>query len=421
MKTTFDHTRYKKNKTSKKLNQRIFEERREQADWHKPILLQIGSRKLSLLEAKDNTEMMLRAEMHNRSMALTEKIINDDLDYTRLTITFATKNRLEHNFYGSEKTADDFLHKQNDSISHFIESIYRRYKKATGEELMYKYNIEVQLKSGVNLHAHIIFYHPKDTRKTIALCEIISQLRYAIKNKKIKKKKKTVDILGVGRLYLQMHIYHQDEICEYFGLSGEREIYTEMKMCRDADATAANYASLDFNKGKHHNFIAGSWVWFSFLDTDDMAQMHAEQDQYDNKSQLAHTPTELYRHISHDTKALMQTDGKDATKTKMNAQEIVKQINYNDWCKNYVNNAILEDLGIRRIRTSNNLLFPIDTYRRCRRQLLSHDERYESIYYATKLHENREITIEKNLLFTSILDTASGEVIAQCNKAQRGK
>jgi DNA-directed RNA polymerase subunit N (RpoN/RPB10) len=117
----------------------------------------------------------------------------------------------------------------------------------------------------------------------------------------------------------------------------------------------------------------------------------------------------------------MQTDGKDATKTKMNAQEIVKQINYNDWCKNYVNNAILEDLGIRRIRTSNNLLFPIDTYRRCRRQLLSHDERYESIYYATKLHENREITIEKNLLFTSILDTASGEVIAQCNKAQRGK
>ena len=78
MKTTFDHTRYKINKTSKKLNQRIFEERREQADWYEPVLLQIGNKKLSPLEAKDNTEMMFRAEMHNRSMALTEKIINDE-------------------------------------------------------------------------------------------------------------------------------------------------------------------------------------------------------------------------------------------------------------------------------------------------------------------------------------------------------
>ncbi len=192
-----------------------------------------------------------------------------------------------------------------------------------------------------------------------------------------------------------------------------------MNMRRPADSKAINYASLDFNRDEHRNFITGSWVWFSFLDTDDMAQMHAEQDQYDNKSQLAHTPTELFRHIDHDTKALMQAGGESAT--KMTAGKIVQQINYNDWCKNYVNNAILEDLGIRRVRTSKNLLFPIQVYRRCRRQLLDYDERYESIYHATTLQENGEILIERNLLFTRIIDAASSEVIAQCNKIQRGK
>ena len=412
----FDFQRYQRDKTSKKINQRIFEERKEKYDWYQPASIQVGDKIMTALEAKDNTEMRFRAELYNRTSALTQKIIDDGLDYTRVTITFPTKNRVENNFYGSPIQTDNYLQKQNNSISHFVESICRRYKRSTGKTIMYKYNVEVQLKTGVNLHAHIIFYHDRDTVNTMVLCKVISDLRYSIKNKTIKKKKKSMQILSVGRLYVQIHIYHKEDIIEHFTLSHEKEVYQQLKMRKTVDKKADNYACIECNTNRK-NYIPGSWVWFSFLDTDDMAQMHAEHDQYDNKAQLAHTPTELLKHLDHDTKALMQND--TGIVPKASARVIVDNINNNDWCKNYANNAILEDCNIRRIRTSKNLLFPIYIYRRCRTQLIQQDERHEEIYFTTMQYENNEIYIEKNNLYTQVINKHSGEVIAQFNTKKR--
>ncbi len=410
-----DHRRYQRNKTRKKINQRIFEEKMETSEIYEPTPIRIGNRTLTKLEAKDNTEVRFRAEMHNRTQALTKKIEYDGLDYTRLTITFPTANRTENNFFGSPVYTDKYLHMQKDSIRHFIESVVRRYERTTGKKLMYKYNIEVQLKTGVNLHAHAIFYHEWDTANTIKLCSVISELRYDIKNKKINKKKEPVRILGVGRLYVQMHIYHDREVIRQLKLSSEGEIYAQLRMTKAIDSKAKNYACLESNTDRK-NFLTGSWVWFSFLDTDDMAEMHAEHDQYDNKANLTHTHTELLSHIEHDTKALIQDDSK--LDSGLTAEFIVDNIK-NDFCKNYVNNAILEDLNIRRVTTSLNLLFPINVYRRCREQLIKYDERHSEIYFTTTQLENKEIFIEKNVLYTQVINTKSGEIIAQFNTKKR--
>lgn len=408
----FDHKRYQRDKVRKKINQRKFEERAETSLNFKPKMIAVGNRELTVLEAKDNTEMRFIAEMHNRSAALSRIIAEEELDYTRLTITFPTHNRVERNFFGSVQSADNYLHIQNDSMRHFVDSIVRRYKKATGQELRYKYNVEVQLLSGVNMHAHIIFYHERDTRNTIVLSKIIMHLRYAIKNKFLKKKKKQIRILGVGRLYLQIDSYHRDDLIDTLDLSSEQEVYKQLKMKKHIDTKAENYACVECNLTPFKNYITGSWLWFSFLDAEDMYQLHAEHDQYDNKTNLAHTHTELMKHIEHDTKALVQNDSKQHT--SLVAEILVENIK-NDWCKNYVNNAILEDLRIRRVTTSQNLLFPINIYRRCREQLIKHDEEHKELYFTTMQLKNGEITIEKNSLFTQIVETDSQKVIAQFN------
>ena len=118
------------------------------------------------------------------------------------------------------------------------------------------------------------------------------------------------------------------------------------------------------------------------------------------------------RHLQHDTKALMQNT---APKTnELTADYLVDNIK-NDWCKNYVNNAILEDLKIRRISTSKNLLFPIDIYRKCRTQLIAYDEQYEELYFTTRQLDTGAIEIEKNALFTKVIDVLTNETIAQFN------
>jgi len=174
--TEFDHKRYQRDKVKKRINQRKFEERAETSLDFKPSMITIGDRKLTYLEAKDNTEMRFIAEMHNRSAALSRMIAEEEMDYSRLTITFPTVNRVEKNFFRSVKSADNYLHIQNNAIRHFISSIVRQYKKVTKQELHYKYNIEVQLLTGVNLHAHVIFYHERNSRNTITLSKIIMKL-----------------------------------------------------------------------------------------------------------------------------------------------------------------------------------------------------------------------------------------------------
>jgi len=412
----FDYKRYQRDKVRKKINQRKFQERMETSAHYQPKIIKIGDRELTVLEAKDNTEIRFIAEMHNRSAALSRMIAEEGLDYSRLTITFPTANRVEKNFFNSVKSADNYLLIQNDSIRHFIGSIVRRYKKATGQELQYKYNVEVQLLTGVNLHAHVIFYHIRDSKNTIALSKIIMELRYTIKNGRIKKKKESIRILSVGRLYLQIDSYHRDDVIDHFNLLSEQEVYSQLKMKKSTDARANNYANIEYNVNPYKNYITGSWLWFSFLDAEDMYQMHAEHDQYDNKTNVAHTHTELLKHIEHDTKALMQNDSKKHS--ELTAELVVDNIK-NDWCKNYVNNAILEDLKIKRMVTSQNLLFPINIYRRCREQLIKYDEDHKEIYFTTMQLKNGEITIERNNLYTQVIETQSKKVIAQFNTKKR--
>ena len=408
----YDHRRYQRNKTSKKLNQRRFEEMKETSTKYSPKKIKVGDRELTILEAQDNMEMRFRAEMFNRSSAISQMVSDKDLDYSRLTISFATANRVENNFYGYESSADSYLKIQNNSIRHFIESVARRYKRAMRQELMYKYNMEVQLLNGTNMHAHVIFYHERDTKNSITLSEIIMDLRYTIKNKKIKKKGDYIRILSVGRMYLQMSSYHEDELRYRLNLDSEAEVYRKIGMTKDVDSRANNFANVETNLAPYKNYITGSWVWFSFLPAEKMAELHMEHDQYDNKAFLAHTPAELMTQLEHDTKAVMQ-NGTDIDK-ELNAEYMVEHIK-NDWCKNYVNNAILEDLNIRRVTTSKNLLFPIDIYRKCRTQLIDYDDRHEEIYFTTMQLEKGEIEIEKNSLYTKVIDTETALTIAQFN------
>ena len=408
----YDYRQYQKNKTRKKLNQRKFEERKETSEKYEVSLVKVGDRFLSALQAKDNREVMFRAEMFNRNSAITEIVSEKDLDYTRLTITFATANRVEHNFYGWEESADNYLKIQNNSTRHFIESIVRRYKRATGQELKYQYNMEVQLLNGTNMHAHCIFYHERDTKNTIILSQIIMDLRYRIKNTKLKKKKNLVRILSVGRLYIQLSSYHKDEIVYRLELDSEEEVYRKVGMIKEIDKESNNYANVESNITLYKNYITGSWVWFSFLEADEMDEIHRKHLEYDSKSLLAHSPKELLKHLEHDAKASslnMASYDKELT-----AEFIVDNIK-NDWCKNYVNNAILEDLNIRRVTTSKNLLFPIDIYRKCRTQLIDYDDRHEEIYFTTMQLEKGEIEIEKNSLYTKVIDTETALTIAQFN------
>jgi len=239
------------------------------------------------------------------------------------------------------------------------------------------------------------------------------ELRYKIKNKKIKKKGKYISILSVGRLYLQVSSYHKNELCNTLELDSETEVYRQLGMTKNIDTRAENFANIQSNLDPFKNYRPGSWVWFSFLDAENMAKLHLEHDQYDNKAYLAHTPAELKKHLEHDIKALLQ-DSTTIDKS-LTAEFIVENIK-NDWCKNFVNNAILEDLNIRRITTSKNLLFPIDIYRKCRTQLIDYDNRHKEIYYTTKQLENGEIEIEKNSLYTKIIDIETGLTIAKFNK-----
>ncbi len=414
----YNHRQYQLNKTRKQLNQRRFEELKEMSTKFDVTKIRIGNRMLSSLEAKDNMDKRFRAEMFNRSTAISQMVRDKDLDYSRLTISFATNNRVENNFSGYEKSADNHLLIQNDSIRHFIESVARRYRRTTEQELMYKYNMEVQLLNGTNMHAHVIFYHERNTSNSMALSKIIMELRYSIENKKNKKKGKYVRILSVGRMYLQMSSYHEAELKYFLNLVSEAEVYRQLKMTKAIDGKAANFANIESNLVPHKNYITGSWVWFSFLPSEAMSQLHMEHDQYDNKAFLAHTPAELMRHLEHDTKAVMQ-NGSDFDKT-LTAEFIVDHIK-NDWCKNYVNNAILEDLGIRRVTTSKNLLFPIDIYRKCREQLIAYDERHREIYFTTMQLEHIEIAIEKNALYTKVIDVETGLVMAQINASKKKK
>ena len=414
----YDHRRYQRNKTRKKLNQRKFEEIKETSTKYEVKLIKVGDRELTPLEAKDNMEMRFRAEMFNRSSAISQMVSDKDLDYSRLTISFPTVNRVENNFYGHEESADKYLKIQNDSIRHYVKSVARRYKRATGQELMYKYNMEVQLLNGTNMHAHIIFYHERETKNSLVLSQIIMDLRYSIKNKKIKKKGEYTRILSAGRMYLQMSSYHQDELCYRLELDSEADVYRKLHMTKDVDTRAKNFANIEANLVPYKNFITGSWVWFSFLPADKMAELHMEHDQYDNKAFLAHTPAELMKHLNHDTKALMQNDV--SHDKELTAEYMVDNIK-NDWCKNYVNNAILEDLNIRRVTSSKNLLFPIDIYRKCRAQLIDYDERHAEIYFTTMQLENGEIAIERNSLHTKVIDVETGLVMAQFNVKQKAK
>ncbi len=63
--------------------------------------------------------------------------------------------------------------------------------------------------------------------------------------------------------------------------------------------------------------------------------------------------------------------------------------------------------------TSQNLLFPIHVYRRCREQLIKYDEDHKEIYFTTMQLKNDEIAIEKNDLYTQVINTRDKEVIAQ--------
>jgi len=412
----YDHRRYQRNKTRQKLNRRRYEELNETSTKYEVKKIKVGDRELTVLEAKDNMEMRFRAEMFNRTTAVSKIMSEKDLDYSRLTITFGTSNRVENNFYGHEKSADKYLQTQNNSIRYFIESVARKYKRVTGEELKYKYNMEVQLLNGTNMHAHVIFYHNRETKNSLALSKIIMDLRYSIKNKKIKKKGKYIRILSVGRMYLQMSTWHQDELCYMLELDSEKEVYRKLGMIKSIDSSANNFANVESNLIPFKNYITGSWVWFSFIPDEKMAELHSKHDQYDNKTLLAHTPTELKKHLEHDTKALMQNT--TVMDKQLTAEYIVEHIK-NDWCKNFVNNAILEDLNIRRVTTSNNLLFPIDIYRKCRTQLIDYDDRHEEIYFTTMQLENGEIEIEKNSLHTKIIDVEIGMTIAQFNVKQK--
>lgn len=280
-KRIYDHRRYQRNKTAKKLNARKFEEMKECSCEYEPSLIKIGDRYLSPLEAKDNMELRFRAEMFNRTSAVSQLVEDRSLDYTRLTITFATANRVENNFRGSQESADNFLKRQAYSIRHFIERVVKRYKSATGETLMFKYNMEVQLLNGTNMHAHVIFYHSFDTDNSLALSKIIMDLRYSIKNKKLKKKhrkEKTVYILGVGRLYLQVSLYHQEELIYKLSLDDEATVYRKLNMIKGIDKKAINYANVESNLIPFKNYITGSWVWFSFLDAENMMKLHTEHD-----------------------------------------------------------------------------------------------------------------------------------------------
>jgi len=414
----YDHRRYQRNKTRKKLSQRRFEEMKETSTKYEPNLVKVGDRKLTPLEAKDNMEMRFRAEMFNRSSAISQIVSKKDWDYSRLTITFATDNRVENNFYGYEESADNYLCIQNNSIRHFIESVVRKYKRATKQELLYKYNMEIQLLNGTNMHAHVIFYHERDTKNSLMLSEIIMELRYSIRNKKIKKKGKDIRIISVGRLYLQVSSYHKEEMKYRLSLDSESEVYSKLNMIKDVDKSADNFASVASNLVPYKNYITGSWVWFSFLPAEKMAELHAMHDQYDNKAFLAHTPAELMKQLEHDTKAVMQ-NGVNADK-ELTADFIVEHIK-NDWCKNYVNNAILEDLNIRRVTMSENLLFPISIYRKCRPQLIDYDDRHEEIYFTTMQLENGEIEIERNSLYTKVVDIETGDTMAQFNTKPKSK
>lgn len=408
----YDHRQYQRNKTRKKLNQRRFEEMKETSEKYEPSLVKVGNRFLSVLQAKDNREMMFRAEMFNRNSAIAEIVAEKDLDYTRLTITFATVNRVEHNFYGSQESADNYLKIQNNSTRHFIESVVRRYKRATGQELQYQYNMEVQLLTGTNMHAHCIFYHERDIRNTIVLSEIIMDLRYGIKNTKLKKKKKLTRILSVGRLYIQLSSYHKDELTYRLELDSETEVYRKVGMTKSIDKEASNYANVESNITPYKNYITGSWVWFSFLEADQMDELHRKHLEYDSKSFLAHSPAELLKQLEHDAKAsILNMTHYDK---ELTAEFIVDNIT-NDWCKNYVNNAILEDLNIRRVTMSQNLLFSPSIYRKCRTQLIDYDDRHEEIYFTTMQLENAEIEIEKNSLYTKIVDVETGLTIAKFN------
>jgi hypothetical protein len=144
-----------------------------------------------------------------------------------------------------------------------------------------------------------------------------------------------------------------------------------------------------------------------------MDELHCKHLEYDSKLLLAHTPKELLKHLEHDAKASsLNMANYDK---KLTAEFIVDNIK-NDWCKNYVNNAILEDLNIRRITISQNLLFPPSIYRKCRVQLIDYDDRHEEIYFTTMQLEDGEIVIENNSLYTKVVDVETGLTIAKFNK-----
>ena len=237
-------------------------------------------------------------------------------------------------------------------------------------------------------------------------------LRYRIKNTKLKKKKKFVHILSVGRIYVQVSSYHQDELVYRLDLDSETEVYRKIGMTKDIDRKEKKYANFESNMTPYKNHITGSWVWFNFLEVEEMDEIHRKHLEYDSKSFLAHSPKELLKHLEHDAKASnlnMANYDKELT-----AEFIVDNIE-NDWCKNYVNNAILEDLNIRRVTMSQNLLFPPSIYRKCRVQLIDYDDRHEEIYFTTKQLENSEIAIEKNSLYTKVVDVKTGLTIAKFN------
>jgi len=412
MKKDFDYKKYQITKTKKKINARKYKESKEYSTKFTPSTILIDGKRFTTLEATDHMEIMQRAEMLNRSSAISKLIAERKWGYTRVTMTYATENRVENNFKGYEKSADDYLLIQKDSLHHFIDSVIRKFKKKN-KNLEYKYNIEVQLLNGVNLHAHVIFYHPQDSELSCLLFEIISYLRYAIKNKKIKIKKRYTKILSLGRIYIQMSSLHQETIVNRYKLISEQEIYNKLNMTKPVDTKADNYASYEENVERYRNYTTGSWVWISFLPTEDMNELQKRHDMYDNKAFHVSTITELSNHLQHDTKALIQDTSKmDKTLT---AEFIVEHIT-NDFCKNFVNNAILEDLNIKRVSMSHSLLFPIDIYRKCRKQLIDYDDGYEDLYFTTKQLENGEIRIENNSLQTKIIDVETELTIAKFNK-----
>ena len=287
-----------------------------------------------------------------------------------LTFTIASPNRVEDGDKSFDGTMR-IIQQQAESLTYHMRTLSKSevFKHSESKECAYKkplhYEWALELQTDGNVHLHATISLPNDTSEVIAFVELIHNMRNRhLEMKATSRDKKGQMVMPLGRTHMALLDTMREPILKYFAMQGSPH-----KMMRDkADKEKKNYFFPSLSP--EIDIYEGNGTLIEFTSFEDMLANHKRLQKY--ILSLSKGKFKL--------KTIMTAIHTDTRRHNLKGK--FKDPKGGDISRELEDIAVFEYLNIR-LYSSSQMTFPHTFYQKIRKQLIVHNDAYESLAKVT--------------------------------------